>query len=191
MISCDECQRRFVAVFDNEGNKDDEKLIDEHLKDCSVCRAFYEDMLRVRKQFASTDVPNIPGGVEQEVMQVVQADSQRRGTRKDEIKRPSVPLLIRFPRRAWVTGLAALVLLTASWIVSFRLAKKVEILTQELETSKREIALAREKEQLEEAQEKQQKAISALYFRMQELEERIDRSASPRSAFFPAEHNGL
>lgn len=191
MISCDECQERIVAVFDNEGGKDDEKLIDVHLKDCSECRAFREDMRRIRQQFVSVGVPGLSAEVEQELMQVVQADSRRRENRRRDKGPEHPPLLLRFPRLAWAGGLAAVFLIAASWIVSFSLARKVEALKQELETSRREITLVREKEQFEEAQDRQQKAISALYFRMQELEQRVDRSASARPAFLPAERNGL
>jgi hypothetical protein len=53
------------------------------------------------------------------------------------------------------------------------------------------MAVAQAEQQLKEDQERQQKAISALYFRMQELEERIDDFSSPRTTFFPAEQNVL
>ncbi|MHC4508449.1 MAG: hypothetical protein ACYTAO_05750 [Planctomycetota bacterium] len=191
MISCDECQRKLVALFDNEAGKDDEKLIDAHLKDCCECRVFRQDMVRLRQRFGSITIPGLPASIREEIMQLAQADSRRSENRRPDEGAQRRPLLLRFPRLVWAAGLAALFLIATSWVVSFSLAQKVEALGQELETSRREIALAREKEQLEEAQERQQKAISALYFRMQELEQRVDRSASPRSAFFPAERNGL
>jgi hypothetical protein len=124
-------------------------------------------------------------------MQVAQADSLRmENRRRDKGPKPQ-SLSLRFPRLVWAANLAALFLIVASWLVSFSLARKMNVLREELEISRRKIALAHEKEQLEEAQERQQKAISALYFRMQELEERVDRSASQRSAFFPAGRNRL
>jgi anti-sigma factor RsiW len=191
MISCDDCQRKLVAVLDNEGTGDDEKLISVHLKDCPQCRAFQDDIVKLRQRFGSVAVPGLSASVQQEVMQLAQADSRRRESRHGDEGRQRRPLLLRLPRLAWAAGLAALFLIGMSWVVSFNLARKVEALKQELETSRREIALVREKEQLEEAQDRQQKAISALYFRMQELEQRVDRSASPRPAFLPAERNGL
>jgi anti-sigma factor RsiW len=191
MISCDECQKKIVAVFDNEGGKDDEKLISVHLKDCPQCRAFQDDIVKLRQRFVSIAVPGLSASVQQEVMQLAQADSLRRENRRRAKGPGHPPLLLRSPRLTWAAGLAALFLIAASWVVSFNLARKVEALKQELETSRREIALVREKEQLEEAQDRQQKAISALYFRMQELEQRVERSAPSRSAFLPAERNGL
>ena len=191
MISCDECQKKIVTFFDNEGSEDDKKLIDIHLKDCPECRAFQEDIIRLRQQFVSVLTPSLSPKVKQELIQAAQTDSRLSENRKDDNKIQRQPLLVRFPQLTRAGGLAALFLIAASWIVSFNLARRVESLTLELETSRQEIARAREKEQLEEAQERQQKAISALYFRMQELEQRVDRSASPRSAFFPTERNGL
>ena len=191
MISCDECQKKIVAVFDNECSENDKELIDIHLKDCPECLAFQEDIMSIRQQFVSVPMPSLSPTVAQELMQVAQTDSLRGNHLGRDKSMSRQPLLVRSPRLAWAGGLAALFLIAASWMVSFSLARKVEDLTQELETSRREIARAREKEQLKEAQERQQKAISALYFRMQELEQRVDKSASPRSAFFQAEHNGL
>ena len=191
MISCDECQKKMVAVFDNEGGKDDEKLIDVHLKDCCECRVFREDMVRIRQQFASAPLPGLSPAVRQELVQEVQSDSMASKSLCRDKKANRQPLMFRFPALARACGLAALFLIAVSWIVSFNLSGKVRVLTQELEASRQEIALAHEKERLEEAQERQQKAISALYFRMQELEQRVDRSASTKSAFFPAERNGI
>ena len=49
MISCDECQKKMVALFDNEGSEGDDALMSTHLKDCPECRAFREDMVRIRR----------------------------------------------------------------------------------------------------------------------------------------------
>lgn len=192
MISCDECQKKLVAILDNESvEEDDEKLISIHLKDCPQCRAFQEDIIKLRQRFVSVAVPDLSASVRQEVVQLAQTDSRRRENRCTDAGPQRQPLLARFPLLTWVTALAALFLMAVSWIVSFNLARKVEFLKKELDTSRQELALAKEKEQLEETQDRQQKAISALYFRMQELEQRMKQSASSRAAFLPAEHNGL
>jgi phytoene/squalene synthetase len=49
------------------------------------------------------------------------------------------------------------------------------------------VAAIHEQERLAEAEERQQKAISALYFRMAELEDRVDRSSRPERASLPAQ----
>jgi len=183
MILCDECQKRIVAVFDNEGGKDDEKLIEEHLKDCPECRAFRDDVLRIREPFATASVPGISETVEKEIMQAVRSDSRRRENRYDGNQPQRLPIFARFPRLTWAAGLAALFLIAVSWLMTLSLARKVESLKEELETSRRELALAKEKEHLEEAQEEQVKAISDLHIRVSELEGQVRRGISPRMAW--------
>ena len=191
MISCDECQEKIVAVFDNEANEADERLVWGHLKDCPECRAFHKDMVRLRQQFVSVPVPGLPAAVGQELMQVAQADALRSKSLSRDKSVNRQPLLLRFPRLRWACCLAGLFLIVISWLACFTLAKETASLRQELQVARQEIDVAQAEKQVKEAQERQQKAISALYFRMQELEKRIDRSPSPRSAFFPAEHNEL
>lgn len=191
MISCDECQKKLVAVFDNEANEADEGTVWGHLKDCHQCRAFHKDMVRLRQQFVSVPVPGLPAAVGQELIQVAQADSLRSKSLSRDKGVNRQPLFVRFPRLRWACSLAGLFLIVISWLACFTLAKETASLRQELQAARREVAVAQAEKQLKEAQERQQKAISALYFRMHELEERIDRSPSPRSAFFPAELNGL
>jgi len=60
-----------------------------------------------------------------------------------------------------------------------------------LALAQQDLAVARAEKQLEEDRQREQKAITALYLRMAELEERVDRFSSPRTAFFPTERNGL
>ena len=196
MISCEQCQKKLVAIFDNEGCDGDEKLTNAHLKDCPACRAFREDMVRFRKRFTSVAVPNLPKAVEKQLMQAVQADSLQKGNRLDDNRPKHRRLLLRRPRAAWIAGMAALFLIGASWLACYTLCKEVSDLRGRLETSRQELAavrhdlaVAQAAKQLEENREKEQKAISALYFRMRELEERFDRYYSPRTTFLPVEQN--
>jgi hypothetical protein len=53
------------------------------------------------------------------------------------------------------------------------------------------LAVAQEEKQLEEDRQREQKAITALYLRMAELEGRVDEFSSPRTTFLPTELNGL
>ena len=196
MISCEQCRKKLVAIFDNEGCDGDEELTNAHLKDCPSCRAFCEDMVRIRKRFISAAVPGLPKAVEKELMQAVQADSLRRENQLDDNRSKHRPLLLRLPRAAWITGLAGLLLFVVSLLACYTLGKEVSDLKGRLETSRQELAAVRHDlavvqaaKQLEESREKEQKAISALYFRMRELEERFDRYSSPRTTFLPAEQN--
>jgi uncharacterized protein YhaN len=196
MISCEECQKKLVAVFDNEGCEGDEELTKAHLRDCPACRAFREDMVRLRQRFGSVDVPDLPRMMGEELMQVVQADFLRRENRLGGNLSQNLPLFLRFPRLAWAAGLAALFLIIVSLLACYMLTQKVSDLRGRLEASQRELAAARHDlvvaqatKKREEDRQREQKAISALYFRMQELEDRFDRFSSPRETFLPAERN--
>jgi uncharacterized protein YhaN len=99
--------------------------------------------------------------------------------------------LLRFPRLAWASGVAAALLLVSSWLACYALTQKVGDLKQQLQASRQELAVARQdlavaraEEQRKEDRDREQKAITALYLRMAELEERVERSSSPRMAFF-------
>jgi hypothetical protein len=196
MISCEECQNKLVAVFDNEGSESDEELTNAHLEDCPACRAFREDMVRIRKRFISAAVPYSSKAAKKQLMQVVHAYSLQSNNRLDDNESKRRLLLLHLPRAAWIAGLAGLLLLVVSWLACYMLTKKVSDLKGRLETSRQELAAVRQDmavaqaaKQLEDDREKEQKAISALYFRMRELEERIDRYSSPRTTFLPAEQN--
>ena len=196
MISCEQCQKKLVAILDNESCDGDAELTSAHLRDCPECRAFREDMARIRKRFTSAAVPYSSMAAGKQLMQVVRADSLRRENQLDDDRSKHRPLLLRLPRAAWITGLAGLLLLVASLLTCYSLANKVSDLKGRLEASRQELAAVRHDlvvvqaaKQLEESREKEQKAISALYFRMRELEERIDRYSSPRTTFLPAEQN--
>ena len=191
MISCDECQKKLVAAFDNEASKEDDQLISSHLKDCCECRAFYQDMVRFRQQFVSVPMPSLSPAVGQELMQIAQADSLRSNRRGYDKNRNRQPLLLRFPRLTWAGGLAAALLVVSSWLACYALTKRVVDLKQQLQNSRQELAVARQdlavaraEEQREEARKKEQRAITALYLRMTELEERVERSSLPRMTFF-------
>jgi|GEM_PF-1947219 len=191
MISCEECQKKLVAIFDNEGCDGDEELTNAHLRDCPACRAFQEDMVKIRQQFVSVPVPSLSPTVAQELIPAAQADRQQSKSLRRNRNVSRQPLLLRFPRLTWACSLAGLFLIVISWLACFLLVRETASLRQELQVARREVAVAQAEKQLKEAQERQQKAISALYFRMQELEQRVDRSAPQRPAFLPAERNGL
>lgn len=198
MISCEQCQKKLVAIFDNEGCDGDEELVNGHLKDCPTCRAFREDMVRLRQQFTSVAVPSLPKAVEKQLMQVIRADSLRRKNRYHPNESKKQMQLLRLPRVAWIAGLAGLLLLIVSWLACYELGKEVsglrgrlEASGQELAAVRQELAVAQEAKQLEENRDKEQKAITALYLRMAELESRVEQYSSPRTTFLPTESKGF
>ena len=97
------------------------------------------------------------------------------------------PLFIRFPRLVWACGFAALLLIVVSWLVCFILSRKVVDLRHELEVAKRDIAAARTEGRLEEAHQMQQKTISTLYHRVDQLEQRIPKIPSATRIYYPEE----
>jgi uncharacterized protein HemX len=189
MISCEECQKKLVAVFDNEDCKGDKQLIDAHLRDCPACRAFREDIIKLRQQFVSIDVPDLPG-IQKELMQVIQADSLQWEKKPGDNRAKNLPLLLRFPRLAWAAGWAALFFIIVSWLACYMLTQKVSDLNVRLEASRQELAavrhdlvVAQAAKKHEEDRQREQKAITALYLRMAELESRFEQYSSPRNAF--------
>ncbi len=180
MISCDDCQKKIVAFFDNEGSEVDEELVWGHLRECFECRAFHKDMVGFREQFVSDDVPRLPAEVGRELMQTVQEDCLRGKSPGRDKNANRQPLLLRFPRLTWICGLAGLFLLVISWLECFVLVRKTATLRQELQIAQQEIAVAQAEKQLKETQDNQQKAISGLHVRVKKLEGHVQRGISPR-----------
>lgn len=196
MISCEQCQKKLVAIYDNEDCKGDVELTNCHLKDCPACRAFREDMISIRKRFVSAAKPCLSKNVETQLIQTVRADSLHKENRYYNSELKHQPVLLRLPRAVWISGLAGLFLLIVSWLACFTLSKEVSELRDRLEVSgqklaaiRHDLAVAQASKQLEESREKEQKAISALYFRMRELEERFDQYSSLETTFLPAQQN--
>ena len=192
MISCDEYQKKMVAVLDNEGSDEDERIISAHLADCTECRAFYDGMVSTRQLFSIATATKATVTIGQDFMRTVEADALR--SRKLSGKKPIRSRALfwdKLPRLAWAGGLAAALLVVVSWLACYSLTKEVADLKGQLQAAQQHLAVAQEEKQLEEDRQREQKAITALYLRMAELEERVDEFSSPRTAFFPTERNGL
>jgi hypothetical protein len=190
MISCDECQKKMVALFDNEGSEGHDALMSTHLKDCPECRAFRDDMVEIRRAFVSAPVPSPPAAMAQEVMSQTAAERPQTGTSHPKKTGRYQPWRRRFLRLAWASALMGLSSIVLSRLIYLNGAREVAHLRSELQVAQRDLAMFRAEKQLrevEETQEKEQRAITALYLRMGELERRLDRDYSPRTAFLPTE----
>jgi predicted anti-sigma-YlaC factor YlaD len=192
MISCDEYQKKMVAVLDNEGSEEDERLLSAHLKDCPKCRAFYDGMVSTRQLFSIATATKATVTIGQDFLRTVEADALRskKLSGKKHIRSRAL-FWDKLPRVVWAGGLAAALLVIVSWLACYSLTKEVADLKAQLQAAQQHLAVAQEEKQLEEDRQREQKAITALYLRMAELEERVDRFSSPRTAFFPTELNGL
>ncbi len=192
MISCDEYQKKMVAVLDNEGSEEDERLLSAHLKDCPECRAFYDGMVSTRQLFSIATATKATVTIGQDFLRTVEADALRskKLTGNKPIRNRAL-FWDKLPRVAWAGGLVAALLIAVSWLACYTLTREVADLRGQLQDAQQHLAVAQAEKQLEEDRQREQKAITALYLRMAELEERVDRFSSPRTAFFPTELNGL
>jgi predicted anti-sigma-YlaC factor YlaD len=192
MISCDEYQKKMVAVLDNEGSEEDERLLSAHLADCPECRAFYDGMVSTRQLFSIATATKAAVTIGKDFLRTVEADALRskKLSGKKHI-RSSALFWDKLPRLAWAGGLAAALLVIVSWLACYSLTKEVADLKGQLQDAQQHLAVARAEKQLEEDRQREQKAITALYLRMAELEERVERFSSPRTVFLPTELNGL
>jgi predicted anti-sigma-YlaC factor YlaD len=179
MISCDKYQAGIVALFDNEARDEDLRLAAGHLQDCPECRAFCLELIGIRRTLASVSTPSLPPAARQAVLNGVKADESYGEQHAKSGK--CLWTIGRLGRWAAVLVIAVLLILCAA------LSRETTDLRDRLQAAERQVALIHEEDQVKEAQEKQQKAISALSFRMAELEERVNRSSRPERASFPAQ----
>jgi len=190
MISCDEYQKKMVAVLDNEGSEEDERLLSAHLRDCPECRAFYDEMVSTRQLFSIATATKAAVTIGQDFLRTVEADALR--NKKLSAKKPIRSRALfwdKLPRVVWAGGLAAALLVIVSWMACYALTKEVADLKGQLQDAQQHLAVVQAEKQLEEDRQREQKAITALYLRMAELEERFNWYSSPRTTFLPAEQN--
>jgi len=113
-----------------------------------------------------------------------QAARLRAGSFSHEKGTGCKPLLLRFPRLAWALGIASVFLVGVSCLTCFVLVRENRTLRQELRLARREIAMNDRQEQIVDAQNGQQQAISDLHVRVEELERRVQRGISPKMIWY-------
>jgi anti-sigma factor RsiW len=176
MISCDNYQATIVALFDNQAKDDDLRVVARHLQDCSECRAFCLDLVGIRRTVTSASVPSLSSAARQEVLDSIKADQCDRAKNSR-----------RWLRFGKLGRWAAILVIGALSIACFTLSTTAKDLRTKLGAAEQQVAAIHEQAKLAESEERQQKAISALYFRMAELEERVNRSSRPERASLPAQ----
>lgn len=187
MISCDDCQKKVMAVLDSEAGTEDERLVSAHLADCPKCRKFHDEMISTRQLLGIAAAARGPVTIGQDFMWTVEADALRSKKLSGQ-KTMRIRVLSRYklPRVVWASGVAAAVLIVVSWLACYALAKQVADVKGRLRAAQQDLAVVRAEKRIEEDREKEQEAITALYLRMAELEERVEGFASPRTTFVPA-----
>lgn len=177
MTSCDEYQTRIVALFDNEAGDEDLRLAAGHLQDCPECRAFCLELVGIRRTLASASMPSLPPAARQAVLDNIKADQ---ADHREPCRLAGARLL-----RLW--RWAAILVIGLLSIACFALGRTAKDLRIKLGAAEQQVAAIHEQAKLAESQERQQKDISALYFRMAELEERVNRGSPSRRASFPTQ----
>jgi len=192
MISCDEYQKKIVDVLDNEGSEEDEMLLSAHLADCPECRAFYDEMVSTRQLFSIATAKKATVTIGQDFMWTVEADALRSKALygKKDI-RSHAQFWDKLPRVVWVGGLAAVFLIVVSWLSCYAMFREVVALRIQLQGAQQDLAVARAQRQSKEDRDKEQRAITALYLRMAELDQRVERVSLPRTTLLPMERYGL
>lgn len=180
MTSCDEYQTRMVALFDNEAKDEDLRLVAGHLQDCPECRAFCLELVGIRRALVSASPPSLSPAVRQGVLDSIKADqcNPRESRGRD---------CARFLHLGRLGRWAAVLVIGSLLITCFALGRTAKDLRLKLGAAEQQVAAIHEQAKLTESQERQQKAISALYFRMAELEERVNRVSPSQRASFPTQ----
>ncbi len=178
MTPCEEYQARIVALFDSEAGDEDLRLAAGHLQDCAECRAFCLDLIGIRRTLTSAPAPSLSSVTRQAILDGVRADAPDQERRAKSGRRGRIAGLERW---------AAILVIGSLLIACVALGRTAKSLRTRLGTTERQVAAIHEQAELAESQERQQKAISALYFRMAELEERVDRSSQQDGASLAAQ----
>lgn len=177
MITCDECQRRIAAVFDNEGSENDEKLISTHIENCSNCQGFRAAIVGMRKALISAPVPSVSMELPQECIHEPNND------KNDKVYSDTAHLSPMFRRLVWAGGLAATFIVILSCLSSLMLARKVTHLKGQLRETQYQLALYKAEDRIKDSREREQEAIAILYYKMEELTKEIKDLPSPRRAY--------
>ncbi|OHB71680.1 MAG: hypothetical protein A2V70_19955 [Planctomycetes bacterium RBG_13_63_9] len=177
MRSCDKYQADIVALFDNEAGDDDLRLAGGHLQNCPQCRAFCLDLIAIRRIQTTAPVPSLSPAARQAVLDGFKATQSGHS----ESRRA------RFFRLATLVRWAAVLVIGVLAIACLALGRTAKDLRTRLGTAEQQVAAIHEQAKLAESEERQRKALSALYFRMAELEERVNRGSPSQRASFPVQ----
>jgi predicted anti-sigma-YlaC factor YlaD len=192
MISCNDYQNRIVSFLDNESSEQDEKLLFAHLAECSECRAFHAEVISTRQLFsiATTIKPTVMIG--RQFMRTVESEAQQGQNRRD-LTRASSQTRFKADRRSHLlvySSLAAAILLVVSLIACYTMSREIVKLRSQLQEAQQDLAVARAQGQTEENRDREQKAITALYLRMADLERRVERGSQSITTLLSAERYG-
>jgi anti-sigma factor RsiW len=187
MNSCDDYQTKIVAVLDGESSEETERLLFAHLAECAECRAFYAEAIRTRRLFSIAMAMKPTMKIGRQFVRTLESDGQRgRNRRGPTSGRGQTGFKVGSHHFLIAGSLVAAILVIVSWLTCYAMSKEVAELRGQLQGTRQDLAVARAQGQAAEDREKEQKAVTALYLRMSELEQRVERVSQLRSTFMPA-----
>lgn len=77
MRSCDEFLDLISAALDNELSADESAALDEHLNQCCVCKALFDDLRQLHDAASNQEDIAAPTGFAQQVMSRIAAGRSR------------------------------------------------------------------------------------------------------------------
>jgi anti-sigma factor RsiW len=174
---CKNFVKHFSAYIDGELSPNLKEAVEKHLASCADCAERLNRLTALSERSeealnAVADSTSPPAGIPTRVMSEARA------------RRAQLRTIRAFRRLAVAAGTALLVVVVGGAVLFAQMRHEERMLKASI--TERDAAVLRAQKQLQEAQERHEKSISALHFRMGELLERFERF-SPRTAFFPTE----
>ena len=178
---CKKFEKHLSACVDGELSPPMQEAVEKHLASCAHCAEKVKGWTALSERSAEAlnavaDSSSPPHGMPTRVMAEARA-------RRAQLR------TVRAFRRLAIAAGAALVALVVGGAIVFAEMRREEKTLRKLVVSQRD-DLSQAQKQLEEAQERHEKSISALHFRMGELLERVE-GFSPRTVFLPTESSNL
>lgn len=104
MRSCDEFLDLISAALDNELSADESAALDEHLNQCCVCKALFDDLRQLHDAASNQEDIAAPTGFAQQVMSRIAADPAQ--------ETPMIPFpskrKVYYPWKKWAVSAAAI-----------------------------------------------------------------------------------
>lgn len=178
---CGKFAKHLSAYIDGESSPPIKAAVEKHLATCSDCAEKLSRWTMLSQRTAAglkavADSSGPPPGIPARVMAEARA-------RRAQLR------TVRALSRLAVGAAVALVAVVAGGAMLFSAMRHEEQTLKRL-VAHQEDALSRAQKRLAEAQERHEKAISALHFRMGELLERVERF-SPRTVSIPTQADNL
>jgi len=179
--NCKKYIKHLSAYIDGELTPTMKQAVEKHLAGCADCAERLSRLTALSERSeaalnAVADSSSVPPGIPTRVMSEARA------------RRAQLRTVRSFRRVAVAAGTALLVVVVGGAVLFAQMRQEEKTLRNLIALQRDDVSQAQK--QLGEAQERHEKAISALHFRMGELLERVE-GLSPRTVFLPIESPNL